>query len=90
MALARYVRLEDFSGCEAHTGDFALGRVGLFGLGGEDLHHDALALRVGVEQGRFGEDFFGFGGAFEAHGLVERAECGRGGVELEGGVGVEW
>lgn len=49
MSLARYVRLEDFPRREAHAGDFALGRVGLFGLGGEDLHHDALALRVGVE-----------------------------------------
>ena len=83
MSLARYVRLEDFPRREAHAGDFALGRVGLFGLGGEDLHHDALALRVGVEQGRLGEG--GFGRGLAAHGLVERAECGRGGVELVGG-----
>ena len=85
VALAGYVRLEDLAGGEAHAGDLALGRVGLLGLGGEDLHHDALALRVGVEEGRLGERLFGRGLA--AHRLVERAEGGRGGVEGGGGGG---
>jgi len=85
MSLAGYVRLEDLSGREAHAGYLALGRVGLLGLGGEDLHDDALALRVGVEQGGFGEGFFGWGLA--AHCLVERSEGRCGGVE---GVGGAW
>ena len=79
MSLAGNVRLEDLAGREAHAGDLALGRVGLLGLGGEDLHDDALALRVGIEEGGFGECFFGWGLA--AHCLVERSECRGGGVE---------
>ena len=85
MSLAGYIRLEDLAGREAYAGNLALGRVGLFGLSGEDLHDDALPLRVGVEQGRLGEGFFGW--VFAAHGLVERAERRCGGVE---GVGWEW
>ena len=50
MALAGYIHLEDLARREVRAGDLALGQVGLLRLGGEDLHDDALALRVGVER----------------------------------------
>jgi hypothetical protein len=43
------------------------------------LHHDALPLRVGVQEGGLGQGLFR--GVLATHGLVERSEGRRGGVE---------
>jgi hypothetical protein len=79
VSLSRYVSLEDLSRREPHAGHLTFCRVGLLRFRGEHLHDDALALGVVIQEGSSGQSLVLW--RLTTHGLVERSERGRGGME---------